>query len=157
MGLARFKSTHSPPPEEDCLTNRYNRRHRWVMADLKRLTVEGVVTKRSHRVPRYMRDDPAWRKAEAQRQSRIPRDAIAADLNQQASNNSYSPPLYYQDYEFTCVDCGSVQVWTAAQQKWWYEVAKGSIYAGAKRCRPCRAAMRASRLAEAERNRKPDA
>ena len=111
------------------------------------------MAKRSRRVPRYLQDDPAWREAEAQRQSGIPRDAIAADLSEQAPNNSYGPPLYYVDYEFTCVDCGCVQVWTAAQQQWWYEVAKGSIYAGAKRCRPCRAARRA----QAEQNRKPDA
>jgi Probable zinc-ribbon domain len=109
------------------------------------------------RIPRYLKDDPAWREAEARRRSGIPRDAIAADLSQQAPNNSYSRLLYYMDYEFVCADCGSIQVWTAKQQQWWYEVAKGSIHAGAKRCRPCRAAHRAARQAQAERSRKPDA
>jgi hypothetical protein len=32
---------------------------------------------------------------------------------------------YYRDESFTCRDCGVVEVWTATQQKWWYEVAKG--------------------------------
>jgi hypothetical protein len=68
----------------------------------------------------------------------IPLGAIAADLNEQAPNGSYSPPLYYVDQPFICVDCGADEVWTAAQQKWFYETAKGSIYARAIRCRACR-------------------
>ena len=68
----------------------------------------------------------------------IPVGAIAADLEKQAPNNSYSPPLFYIDRPFRCVDCGKEEVWTASQQKWYYEVAKGPIYAHAVRCRPCR-------------------
>jgi len=30
------------------------------------------------------------------------------------------------------------EVWTAEQQKWYYEEAKGSIHAKAVRCRNCR-------------------
>ena len=63
---------------------------------------------------------------------------ILADLSKQAPNNSYGPPTEYRDTEFTCVDCGSEEVWTAKQQQWWYEVAKGPINAGAIRCRECR-------------------
>ncbi|WP_347483885.1 zinc-ribbon domain containing protein [Vandammella animalimorsus] len=29
-------------------------------------------------------------------------------------------------------------MWTAKQQKWWYEVAHGPIYSGSKHCRACR-------------------
>ncbi|REK12234.1 MAG: hypothetical protein DWQ37_12625 [Planctomycetota bacterium] len=68
----------------------------------------------------------------------LPEGAIPADLSQQAPNNSYSPPLFYVDQPFTCVDCGSDEVWTAEQQKWYYEVAKGPIQAMAIRCRDCR-------------------
>lgn len=69
----------------------------------------------------------------------IPRDAVIADLSRQVPNNSYdSPPTYYVDKPFTCVDCGKEEVWTAEQQKWYYEQAKGSLYATAVRCRPCR-------------------
>src|SRR4051812_35983077 len=67
---------------------------------------------------------------------------ILADLSQQAPNNSYSPPEFYEDRPFICVDCGKEEVWTAAQQKWWYEVAKGPIYSRAVRCRACRQARR---------------
>lgn len=63
---------------------------------------------------------------------------ILADQSKLAPNNSYCPPTEYRDTEFTCVDCGKVECWTAKQQQWWYEVAKGSINAGAKRCRDCR-------------------
>jgi hypothetical protein len=45
---------------------------------------------------------------------------------------------YYIDREFQCVDCGKQEVWTGKQQKWWFEVAKGSVYSTARRCRPCR-------------------
>jgi hypothetical protein len=68
-----------------------------------------------------------------------PRGAVLADTYRQVPNNSYSsPPAYYVDKEFTCVDCGRAEIWTAGQQKWYYEVAKGSLYATANRCRSCR-------------------
>ena len=81
----------------------------------------------------------------------IPQGATPADPSQQAPNNSYSTKLYYVDIEFTCVDCGKVEVWTGEQQKWYYEVAKGSIYARAVRCRACRKAHKDRELAR-ERN-----
>ena len=63
--------------------------------------------------------------------------------------NTYSvPPEYYYDQEFNCIDCGIHQVWTAQQQKWWYEEAGGYIFATANRCRTCR---------EKERTRKSQA
>jgi hypothetical protein len=68
----------------------------------------------------------------------LPEGAVAADLDKQAANNSYSPKLYYVDEPFVCVDCGKEEVWTAERQKWFYEVAKGSIHARAVRCRDCR-------------------
>jgi hypothetical protein len=68
-----------------------------------------------------------------------PDGAVAADASQQVANNSYdSPPTFYIDIAFTCRDCGSDEVWTAEQQKWYYEVAKGTLYATAVRCRDCR-------------------
>lgn len=68
-----------------------------------------------------------------------------------APSNSYSPlPLFYVDKPFTCKDCGKAEVWTATQQKWWYEIAKGNIDATAVRCRPCRRKEQ-QRKAEARR------
>jgi len=52
---------------------------------------------------------------------------------------------YYADIPFRCVDCGKEEIWTGAQQKWWYEVAKGFVYSTAVRCRACRRQERARR------------
>lgn len=74
-------------------------------------------------------------------------DAAAAgervDSTALAPDGSYSVPDfvtrgYYVDRPFVCQDCGKAEVWTATQQKWWYEVAKGSVWTTAHRCRPCR-------------------
>src|SRR6266498_4685379 len=58
---------------------------------------------------------------EAARGLKVNADALAP-------NNSYGVPEfvargYYLDVPFVCQSCGAHQVWTAAQQKWWYEVA----------------------------------
>lgn len=76
-------------------------------------------------------------------QATVERSLLAAD-------NSYGAPAfvqrgYYQDVAFTCVDCGEPGVWSAARQKWWYEVARGGVWTTARRCRSCRAARRAQR------------
>ena len=47
-------------------------------------------------------------------------------------------PNFYIDRHFECKDCGSDEVWTAKQQKWWYEMARGCISSVAVRCRSCR-------------------
>ena len=61
-------------------------------------------------------------------------------------NNTYGVlPRYYLDSAFTCRDCGAVEVWTAKQQKWWYEVIHASIDSRAVRCLACRRAHRAAR------------
>jgi len=65
--------------------------------------------------------------------------AVQADATRLAQNNSYGVwPAFYTDRPFVCCDCGSHELWTAKQQKWWYEIAQGSIYSNAIRCRPCR-------------------
>jgi Probable zinc-ribbon domain len=94
------------------------------------------MAKHRRKVPRYKQEVEEAARAEAEA-NRIP-----ADASQQAPNNSYCPPLFYEDIPFTCRDCGSREVWTAEQQQWWYEVAKGTIYSTAVRCRLCRQARR---------------
>jgi len=69
----------------------------------------------------------------------LPVGAVAADPQQLLHNNTYGQlPLFYVDRAFSCRDCNRAEVWTAKQQKWWYEIAKGNIYSQAVRCRPCR-------------------
>jgi hypothetical protein len=72
-----------------------------------------------------------------------------------APHNSYGEPEFvtrgfYADQPFECVDCGKAEIWTAEQQKWWYEVAKGNAFTAARRCRACRRRER-ERRAEARR------
>lgn len=77
-------------------------------------------------------------KRDAERSS-IPEGAVIADPSKQVPNNSYGGPLlFYVDTPFTCIDCGKNEIWSAQQQQWYYEVAKGSLYATAIRCRDCR-------------------
>ncbi|TWU50700.1 hypothetical protein Poly51_39930 [Rubripirellula tenax] len=69
----------------------------------------------------------------------MPPGAVAADTTQQVHVSPYgSAKKFYVDVAFKCKDCGADEVWTGEQQKWFYEVAKGSLYATAVRCRDCR-------------------
>lgn len=84
-----------------------------------------------------------------------PRGEALVNVAALAPTNSYGDTDYvtrgtYRDLHFCCADCGKNELWTATQQKWWYEVAKGNRDSTATRCRPCRAKERA-RKAEARR------
>ena len=75
--------------------------------------------------------------------------ALAPNIN----NNTYDVPDfvllgYYPDRPFSCANCNSPEIWRAAQQKWWYEEAKGDVWSIAKFCRTCRR-QEQSRQAEA--------
>ena len=71
---------------------------------------------------------------------------LLVDESKLNMGNTYSsPPDYYYDIQFMCIDCGIEQKWSAEQQKWWYEEAGGYFFSTAIRCRSCR---------EKERNRK---
>jgi hypothetical protein len=111
----------------------------------------------SRRTPRRPRD-PGTGSATAKRAKATPpasrparpQGAVAVDPGALAPYNSYGQPEfarrgYYVDAPFRCVDCGIEQTWTAAQQKWWYEVAKGYVYSVAKQCRGCRRIRQAPR------------
>ncbi len=69
----------------------------------------------------------------------VPAGELAADPAKLAHNNTYGLlPSFYIDRPFTCRDCGSEEVWTAKQQKWWYEELQKPIDSRAVRCRACR-------------------
>ncbi len=80
-----------------------------------------------------------------------PAGAVRVNADALAPYNSYGQPPFvargwYVDSRFRCRDCGRDEVWRAAQQKWWYEVAKGSVESTAVQCRACRRARRAIQL-----------
>jgi hypothetical protein len=74
-----------------------------------------------------------------------PHSFLTAPVNESllAPYNSYGVPKFvergfYIAVPFCCAGCGAEEIWTATQQKWWYEVAKGYVYSTAKLCRSCR-------------------
>ena len=69
--------------------------------------------------------------------------AIAASRNKLRHINTYGDlPEFYIDRPFRCSDCGKEEIWKAADQKWFYEEAKGHIDAQAVRCHVCRKARK---------------
>jgi Probable zinc-ribbon domain len=80
---------------------------------------------------------------------RVPAGAIPAEQSKLLHDNTYGPrPRFYVDQTFACVECRTVEVWTAADQKWWYEEAKGKIASRANRCSACRRKRRLRRSQE---------
>lgn len=76
---------------------------------------------------------------------RDPRSFLTAPVNEAllAPYQSYGVPKFvergfYVAVPFCCAGCGAAEIWTATQQKWWYETVKGYVYSSAKLCRPCR-------------------
>ena len=62
-----------------------------------------------------------------------------ADHAELAHNNTYDRlPNFYVDKLVVCRECAVEEIWTAEQQKWWYEVVKGDINAEAVKCKACR-------------------
>ena len=64
---------------------------------------------------------------------------VWADHSQLTHINSYGGlPDYYEGKDFTCRDCGVDDMWTANQQKFYFEECKGHIDSLAVRCNACR-------------------
>jgi hypothetical protein len=69
--------------------------------------------------------------------------AVLADHSKLNHINTYGfLPEFYIDQPFRCRDCGKEEIWRAADQKWYYEEAKGHIDATAVRCHQCRKARK---------------
>lgn len=65
--------------------------------------------------------------------------SVAADHSELIHNSTYGPlPLFYVDKPFSCQDCKAVEIWTAKNQKWWFEIVKGNIDSTAINCLSCR-------------------
>ncbi len=82
------------------------------------------------------------KKAVADRARRLKGQVLVNPANLRPTNSYGTPDFvereYYVDRPFRCKDCGISEIWTATQQKWWYESAKGDVWTVAVRCRPCR-------------------
>ena len=91
--------------------------------------------------------------AEAKRIAALPEDvqrrhpsAVPADQSKLDHINTYGLlPEFYIDRPFSCRECGKEEIWRAADQKWYYEEAKGHMDARAVRCHDCRKARKAKK------------
>lgn len=110
------------------------------------------------RIKRGAKEAEAARERERERdrtQRELAKKHVLVNPDNLRPNNSYSTPDfvergYYMDRPFNCKSCGTAQVWTETQQKWWYEVAKGDVWAIAVLCRPCRRREQVRRVAARE-------
>jgi hypothetical protein len=101
------------------------------------------------------REKEAMRAARATREEFLRaarlRGELPVEISKLSSKRySYSIPAFvergtYAPIAFTCKACGKAETWTAKQQKWWYETAKGDVFATATMCHPCRRRERARR------------
>jgi hypothetical protein len=70
-------------------------------------------------------------------------EGVAVDQSALAPYNRYGDPGfvergYYVVKPIACEACDAEEVWTAQQQKCWYELAKGSVYSTARLRLECR-------------------
>jgi len=90
-------------------------------------------------------------RVEKDRAARLKGQVLVNPANLRPTNSYGTPDFvtrgFYIDMPFSCKGCGKPQVWTATQQKWWYESAKGDVWTVAVLCRACRQRERARKEA----------
>lgn len=67
----------------------------------------------------------------------IPRGSLAGDPSKQNHGGGYSAHYFYKDIEYKCADWGKEGIWTAQQQKKYFEEQSGNIYNQPKWCYDC--------------------
>ncbi len=94
------------------------------------------------------------RRADKARAQRLRGQVLVNAANLRPTNSYDTPDFvvrgFYVDRPFDCKSCGAPQVWTATQQKWWYESAKpvkGNVWTVAVSCKPCRRREQARKAA----------
>jgi Probable zinc-ribbon domain len=125
---------------------------------MKRLRTSRPPILERRRLKRGVKEAEAAREMERERakaQRKLEKKHVLVNPENLAPNRSYGTPDfvrrgYYLDLQFNCKSCGAAQVWTETQQKWWYEAAKGDVWAVAVLCRPCRRKEQARRAAARE-------
>jgi hypothetical protein len=65
--------------------------------------------------------------------------AVDKDKLNISDSSCETAPLFYYDKIYNCVDCEKEEVWTAQQQKYWYEEERAYLGSHAIRCTLCRA------------------
>ncbi len=97
-------------------------------------------------------------------QPQLPPGAVRGDVRKQEfCRMCHMPKYFYVDQEKVCVQCGSLFIFSGAEQKHWYEVLKFHFDSVAIRCVSCRKKRRSDRAlrqqlaaAKAALREKPD-
>lgn len=77
---------------------------------------------------------------------KLPPNAVPGDPSKQDFCTAhYLPHYFYLDEERVCVQCGKSFLFTAHEQKFWYETLKFNFSSTAIRCRSCRRQRRTGR------------
>jgi len=102
-------------------------------------------------MPRTVSNKPIKQKREKKRMAKlekagrlvkgveIPEGALAGDPDKQVGGEGFAAKYFYLDIIYVCRGCGRKGVWTAAQQKRYFEVQKGNIYNEPTWCYECHA------------------
>lgn len=87
----------------------------------------------------------------------LPPGAVRGDVRKQAfCGHCHFPKYFYLDRAMVCVQCGKQFVFSAREQKYWYETLKFNFHSVAVRCLQCRRQRRTvsglrNQIAEAKR------
>ena len=79
----------------------------------------------------YWQPDPTYK-------PRLPHGAVAGDVSRQVFCLCHSPRYFYVDESRFCIQCREQFLFSAAEQKYWYEVRKFNFHSVPVRCPRCR-------------------
>jgi len=85
---------------------------------------------------------------------KLPKGAIRGDVRKQVfCPMCWDPKYYYVDIDKTCVQCGKEFIFSAKEQKYWYETLKFHFASEAIRCVACRRQRRSDRAIQEQLSR----
>jgi len=82
---------------------------------------------------------------------KMPKGAVRGDVrSQEFCRMCHAPRYYYVDADRRCVQCGERFVFSASEQKYWYERLNFHFDSVAIRCKPCRRRRRTDKALNAQ-------
>ena len=88
----------------------------------------------------------------------IPEGSLPANADEQNHRGGYAAKFSFTDIHYPCAGCQKNEVWTAQQQKRYFEEQRGNIYNRPKWCYECHSKrMKEKKETKAWRVVKPDA
>lgn len=85
---------------------------------------------------------------------KIPKGALLGDVSKQEfCTHCHKPKFYYIDMPFKCVACGKETVFSAYEQKHWFEVLHFNFHSFPIECKECRKKLREGQLVKVARGK----